>query len=150
MFEACVKCVQETDVDGEYAVLRDLLSQVGVIVALHPDEVTEAVIDFAVEKEIPFAIVPCCVFYRLFPQRRCPRTLSPVREYAQLLDYLQAKHPMICRDYLDFAGTRAHSKHKRREKRSAATDARVPNQVLESLVDHNQRNVVLYCTSFVV
>jgi hypothetical protein len=39
-------------------------------VALHPDEATEACVRFAITNRKPFAVVPCCVFSRLFPYRR--------------------------------------------------------------------------------
>ena len=32
------------------------------IVGLHPDQATEPIVDFAVSRRIPFAVVPCCVF----------------------------------------------------------------------------------------
>jgi hypothetical protein len=76
---------------------------------------------------IPFCIVPCCVFHRLFPHRRkvvlvhsttrCHdheatsehlEKVTPsntVSTYADLLDYLQAKHPTIQRTELPFKGS---------------------------------------------
>ena len=41
------------------------LRKCSAIVALHPDEATEYVIDFALEHNKPFVVVPCCAFYRL-------------------------------------------------------------------------------------
>lgn len=40
------------------------------VVGLHPDQATDSILDFALECGKPFAIVPCCVFPRLFPHRR--------------------------------------------------------------------------------
>ena len=37
------------------------------------DEATEPIIDAALRFGRPFAVVPCCVFPRLFPQRELPR-----------------------------------------------------------------------------
>ena len=34
---------------------------------MHPDEVTECIVDAALGAGKPFAVVPCCVFSRRFP-----------------------------------------------------------------------------------
>jgi hypothetical protein len=82
-----------------------LLRNCRAIIALHPDEATDAIVDTAIQLQIPFLIVPCCVFYRLFPHRRLPHDpTKPVSTYADLLDYLQAKHESIQRTILPFEG----------------------------------------------
>ena len=40
------------------------------IVGLHPDEATETIVDVALQHNLPFAVVPCCVFPSLFPTRQ--------------------------------------------------------------------------------
>lgn len=58
--------------------------------------------DYALEEGLPFAIVPCCVFPRLFPHRRLLLRGGggdggsggegvPVQSYPQLVEYLAAK-----------------------------------------------------------
>jgi hypothetical protein len=79
-----------------------LLKACTAIVALHPDEATEAIVDTAVANHIPFCIVPCCVFCRLYPHRQHNGKL--VSTYEDLLDYLQAKDPSIQRSSLPFYG----------------------------------------------
>lgn len=74
------------------------------IVALHPDEATDAVVDTAVHSQVPFIVVPCCVFCRLFPNRRKTSTHDPVSTRPELLDYLASKHPSIRRATLPFVG----------------------------------------------
>ena len=49
-----------------------LLPSCSAIVALHPDEATGEIVDFAIKHRIPFVVVPCCVFSRLFPNRYKP------------------------------------------------------------------------------
>ena len=44
-----------------------------VVVGMHPDEATESIVDFAVARGKPFAVVPCCVFPAMFPDRRVRR-----------------------------------------------------------------------------
>ena len=80
------------------------LSQCSAIVALHPDEATDAIVDTAVRLRIPFIVVPCCVFFRLFPHRRKPSNQEPVSTYQDLLDYLMAKDESIQRTTLPFEG----------------------------------------------
>lgn len=84
---------------------HDLLTQCGAIVALHPDEATDAIVDMAVKQRKPFVVVPCCVFARLFPKRRHPNNKDcPVSTYDDLLDFLAAKHIDIQRTKLPFDG----------------------------------------------
>jgi hypothetical protein len=87
------------------AVDHPLLSTCSAIIALHPDEATDAIVDTAVAKRIPFVIVPCCVFFRLFPNRRKPGSKAePVSTHADLLEYLMAKDESIQRTTLPFQG----------------------------------------------
>ncbi|GAB4823002.1 hypothetical protein N2152v2_010048 [Parachlorella kessleri] len=71
-----------------------------LLVGLHPDQATEPILDLALQTRRPFAVVPCCVFARLFPHRRLPSSSGgtgeqeegqPVFTYAQLLEYLTVK-----------------------------------------------------------
>ena len=82
-----------------------LLSACNGIVALHPDEATGDIVDCAIARRIPFVVVPCCVFSRLFPDRLKPsdgKTL--VSTYLDLIDWLVAKHPSIRVTRLPFDG----------------------------------------------
>ena len=69
----------------------ELLANCSAIVALHPDEATGAIVDVAVRNRKPVVIVPCCVFCRLFPERRKPGTDQLVSTYQDLLEYLLDK-----------------------------------------------------------
>jgi hypothetical protein len=65
-----------------------------LVIGLHPDEATEPIVDYALEAGLPFAVMPCCVFPRLFPERRLDSgggRLVPVEGYAQLVQYLMQK-----------------------------------------------------------
>jgi len=95
-----------------------LLPSCTAIVALHPDEATGDIVDFAVKYRIPFVVVPCCVFSRLFPNRLkplpknenqiCIDTQRNVREvvstYDDLIEYLVDKDETIKVIKLDFDG----------------------------------------------
>ena len=89
----------------------NLLQNCRAIVACHPDEATGSIVELAVENKIPFVVVPCCVFSRLFPER-----IKPVSEcddgannivstYYELLDWLVAKHDSIKVTRLPFEGS---------------------------------------------
>ena len=80
------------------------LGECTFVVAVHPDEATEPVLDWCLAERVSFLIVPCCVFPDACPQRRL-RCGTPVRTYAQFLDYLQAKDPAsITRHALPISG----------------------------------------------
>lgn len=88
----------------------NLLSSCSAIVALHPDEATGDIVDFAVKHRLPFLVVPCCVFSRLFSFRFIPKDVNNpndkklVSTYDDLIEYLVAKHDSIRVSKLDFEG----------------------------------------------
>lgn len=66
---------------------------------LHADEATEAIVDAGLRYGKPFAVVPCCVFADLFPER------PGVRTHAELCEYLVEKAgPGARLDFLRFEG----------------------------------------------
>eukprot|EP00606_Chrysophyceae_sp_TOSAG23-5_P000132 GSChrysophyteH2.ASY1.ANO1.1321.1 assembled CDS len=79
------------------------LNDCSVVLGLHPDGATDAIVDFALTKGKPFAILPCCVYNKHFTSRRTAAG-RPVRTHAELVDYLQAKHSGIQRVELDCDG----------------------------------------------
>ena len=60
-----------------------------VVCVLHPDSATEPLVDFAIEMGKPFAVVPCCVFWRSKPGLLD----GGVRSYEDFLRYLERKLP---------------------------------------------------------
>lgn len=81
----------------------ELFADCSVLVGMHPDEATEAIVDAALTLGKPFAIVPCCVMSRVFPDRKC-RDGTPVDTYETFVRYLLEKHPSVQRAFLPFAG----------------------------------------------
>ena len=88
-----------------------LLPTCSAIVALHPDEATGDIVDFAVAHRLPFVVVPCCVFSRLFPMRFKPlkegdgvNQRELVSTYDDLIAYLVNKDASIRISKLDFDG----------------------------------------------
>jgi hypothetical protein len=85
---------------SDSAVLR---LRVSALVALHPDEATGEIVEQAVKHRIPFVVVPCCVFARLFPNRKT-KDGRPVSSYEDLLDFLQEQDLSIQRTEMSFGG----------------------------------------------
>ena len=89
-----------------------LFQRVKLVVGFHPDQATDACIELAEELEVPVCIVPCCVFPSEFPNRKLEiqdgngeATTTRVRDYRQLLLYLQQKHPKLRKWSLEFHET---------------------------------------------
>ena len=61
-----------------------------VVLGMHPDEPTEDIVDLCLAHDKPFAVVPCCVFWKRDPHRKTP-TGKPVRTWEQFCEYLAAK-----------------------------------------------------------
>jgi hypothetical protein len=103
----------------------NLLLRTKLIVGFHPDQATEAILDLAGLLQVPYCLVPCCVFPSQFPQRTLKRSRLasdetdgtsenekrvPVKNYADLIEYLQQKAHQPsqmpqCVDHLAFHAT---------------------------------------------
>ena len=59
---------------------------------MHPDEATEPIVDAALRARTPFAVVPCCVFSRIFQHRRLSNGQA-VTTHEQFCEYLRQKAP---------------------------------------------------------
>uniref|UniRef100_K3WHT4 C3H1-type domain-containing protein n=1 Tax=Globisporangium ultimum (strain ATCC 200006 / CBS 805.95 / DAOM BR144) TaxID=431595 RepID=K3WHT4_GLOUD len=81
-----------------------LVKNASILVGMHPDEATDAIIDVAILYDKPFVLVPCCVFGHKFPERVVPGTGNKVVSYEDLVAYLMAKHPDIQQAFLPFDG----------------------------------------------
>jgi hypothetical protein len=80
---------QDEKYDEEGVDLAARLDACSMVVGMHPDQVTEAVIDYALANDKSFAVVPCCVFPSLFPQRYAPASYVTVLPPSSLLLHLQ-------------------------------------------------------------
>jgi len=85
---------------------RRRLETATVIVGLHPDEATGAICEFALRHSRPFAVVPCCVFSDLFPDRRVQGEYGEhtVRTHEDLCQWLLAQGQQIEECFLNFEG----------------------------------------------
>jgi hypothetical protein len=81
------------------AALASTLSSCSLLYGMHSDGATEALVDYALEHDKDFAVVPCCVFPSAAPHRRVQR--STVQR--QTRDKQQSRHtdsaaPLPCDD----------------------------------------------------
>jgi hypothetical protein len=84
---------------------ESLVKEASCLVGLHPDECTEAILDTALLYGKPVAIVPCCVFPHMFPDRYLvDRPHTPVTTYEEFLQYLLEKDDRLQRATLAFEG----------------------------------------------
>ena len=86
---------------------RNLLRSASVIVGLHPDQATGALLQLALATGAAFAIVPCCVYSAEFKRRRLGDG-APVKSYEQLMAWLretaEAAGVVVEEDRLDMQG----------------------------------------------
>lgn len=86
----------------------EAVQNASLLIGLHADGATEAIVDAALRYQKPFVVVPCCVFPSLFPQRQVimeaggPRI--PVRTHEQFCQFLLQKHPSFRLETLPFEG----------------------------------------------
>lgn len=73
-----------------------------LVIGMHPDEATEAIVDLCIKFKRDFAVVPCCVFAHQFPDRKLKSGVEP-KTYEQFFDYLVEKHADIQQDQLNSA-----------------------------------------------
>jgi hypothetical protein len=87
---------------------QQLFKDRSLVVGLHPDQATEPILDFAVQQQLPFAVMPCCVFPRLFPHRQLQQgdgSFVPVVAYEELVEYL-VQRGAAQKSVLDFEGAK--------------------------------------------
>ena len=77
-----------------------------LVVGMHPDEATEAIVTNSIAHGKRFAVVPCCVFAHLFPHRTLlsAEGSKPVRDINDFCSYLKSKDPRIEEAALPFEG----------------------------------------------
>lgn len=88
---------------GQDAESTELVDKYDCLVGLHPDESTEDILEMALQNHKIVAIVPCCVFPSLFPNRTL-RNGKPVRTYEEFISFLLEKDPRLCMATLPFDG----------------------------------------------
>ena len=73
----------------EHSPISNLLRNASLVVGLHPDQATNAILDFALETNKPFVLVPCCVFPSMF--ERYLEDGEPVLTTVQLIHWINQR-----------------------------------------------------------
>lgn len=88
--------------------LQDAVQNASILLGLHADGATEAIVDAALKYQKPFVVVPCCVFPNLFRERLVwndeSNRMVSVRSHQQFCQYLVAKDPRFRLEVLPFEG----------------------------------------------
>jgi hypothetical protein len=91
--------------------LHTSVQNAALLIGLHSDGATEAIVDAALYYGKPFVVVPCCVFPNLFTNRYIYVSTEdeqtkqvPVRSHEQFCQYLLDKDTRFKREILPFEG----------------------------------------------
>jgi hypothetical protein len=84
-----IQAIFANDLWQQPSLVSSLLCNSSLVVGLHPDQATNGILDFAIEANKPFAIVPCCVFPTMF-QRHLSNG-EKVLTTQQLVEWIQVK-----------------------------------------------------------
>ena len=86
--------------------LQEAVRNASLLIGMHADGATEAIVDAALQFEKPFVVVPCCVFPRLFSERTLYQDgkMVPVRTHEQFCRYLLEKDSRFVMEVLPFEG----------------------------------------------
>ena len=68
---------EDEDEDEEQAKLRAALEGCALLIGMHPDEATDAIVDVAHEYGKPYAVLPVRVYERTIDDGQCLRAVSP-------------------------------------------------------------------------
>lgn len=74
-----------------------------LLIGMHPDEATVEIVNTALHYNLNFAVVPCCVFYSKFPDRKLKSGKSVI-EYNDIINYILEKDNNIQIDFLNIKG----------------------------------------------
>ncbi|CAD7929729.1 unnamed protein product [Amoebophrya sp. A25] len=64
-----VECVDADESSRLLDAYRKVIARSDLVVGMHPDQAAEAIVDLALHYNIPFFVVPCCVYAKEFPKR---------------------------------------------------------------------------------
>lgn len=100
-------CTFDEDAMASNRDLQEAIRNASLLVGMHADGATEAIVDCALQYSKPFVVVPCCVFPRLFSQRTLIQpdgSQVPVRTHEQFCQYLLLKDSRLTLTVLPFEG----------------------------------------------
>jgi len=87
--------------------LNEAVQNASLLIGMHSDGATEAIVNMALKYSKPFVVVPCCVFPNLFVKRVIQNEqgdMVKVRSHEQFCTYLERKDERFVREILPFHG----------------------------------------------
>ena len=93
-----IRVIQEPLDDAFIVKHQQLIASCGAVVALHPDEATDAAVHLGLKMKVPLAVVPCCVFPKLFRRKR--QSGQGVVSCNGLVEYLIELQPTVMRSQI--------------------------------------------------
>ena len=82
----------------------DFKKSTTLVIGLHPDQATEPLVDSCLNLNLPFAVIPCCVFSHENPQRILQNGTIP-NTYELFCEYLMQKDSKnLSTEHLAFKG----------------------------------------------
>ncbi len=97
------KSIQEKRIYFDENFDKDLIARSSLIIGMHPDEATDFIIDVAMRNFKKFAVVPCCVFPKIFTERFLTNG-EFVSDYPKYIKFIQEKVPDHKVDFLEIVG----------------------------------------------
>mmetsp|Transcript_1860 Transcript_1860/g.2564 ORF Transcript_1860/g.2564 Transcript_1860/m.2564 type:complete len:249 (-) Transcript_1860:51-797(-) len=104
-FRQVVTCFDDESLASSIE-LQKAVNGATIILGLHADGATEAIVNAALKYNKPFCVVPCCVFPNFFTTRQIEENgkIVPVRSHEQFCKYLALKDPRLKVEKLPFEG----------------------------------------------
>jgi len=105
-FQQLVTTFDETTLETSTEI-QQAVKNASLLIGMHADGATEAIVDAALQYGKPFVVIPCCVFPRLFSQRTITQsdgTIVQVRSHEQFCQYLLEKDTRFVMEVLPFEG----------------------------------------------
>lgn len=81
----------------------EMIKKSSLIIGMHPDEATDYIIFTAMKNNKKFAVVPCCVFPKIFTNRFLANG-DFVNDYPKYVKFIQEKVPNHKTDFLEIIG----------------------------------------------
>ena len=102
--EANAKTVHDYSTEVQDAtIIRQMLRNCNLIIGFHPDQAAGEIVEYAIANNIPWCIVPCCVYSQCFTKRRL-KDGTHVKTYDQLVSWLCERDPRALVATLDVEG----------------------------------------------
>ena len=83
--------------------VQEILNNCHLIIGLHPDQAVGEIVEYAIAKNIPWCVVPCCVYSQQFTKRRL-KNGRLVKTYDELVEWLCERDPRARVATLDMEG----------------------------------------------